>query len=376
MQVPGDPLPLVQQGRDVLRVPRFGEHQCQGGLGRVGLGRVQVAPSERGRADQPEEHQHPDPSTLRLHGCVQSGTELPHGVHPHRPRPVQGVHHQAVAVPQHRVRAPVRRHQGADQLVGGHAVDDLHHQVVAHPGEYQSRRVGVGHLAGRGRDLGEHVLLLGAGQQHGGDLLARPQPALPAFGRRVELGVLDRDGRRRGEGEHDVVVVVGEAPGLLRQVQVAEDAVAHPDGGAEERAHRRVTRGEAPEAGVAGEVVQAQRAVRRDGAEHPDRVRGPADQLRQALVDAALHEGGGPAPCVQNVDRRKGGTGQVGARRDETLQDRRQVQVRGQGERGLQQVGGRERAVAVVAAVLRPFRRRLRPVPRRGRHGVSCSCAG
>ena len=81
-------------------------------------------------------------------------------------------------------------------------------------------------------------------RQDARDLRRRSQPVLPTMRLLVEAGVLDRDAGGCRQGDHDVLVLLGEValPRLLRQVEVAEHLVADPDRDAEERAHRRVVR--------------------------------------------------------------------------------------------------------------------------------------
>ncbi len=84
------------------------------------------------------------------------------------------------------------------------------------------------------------------------DLLQQPRALL------VQPRVLDGGRGLRGEQHHDVLVVLGEvAPTqLLGEIEIAEHPSPADDGGAEERVHRRMVRGEAVGVGMAGEVGQ------------------------------------------------------------------------------------------------------------------------
>ncbi|GAA3244821.1 hypothetical protein GCM10020256_70940 [Streptomyces thermocoprophilus] len=166
-------------------------------------------------------------------------------------------------------------------VTGGGGAEGLAHEAAVHRqhqpavefglgagGEFDAERLRVlhrhGHRGeGRPGDLpgpfgeqAEHLGAFGAGHQAVRDLGGGPQPALPQPGLLVQAGVVDGDAGRDGEGgQHRLVLLVElEAAALLRQVQVAEDLVAHPDGDAEERVHRRVVRREAVGGGVLGQL--------------------------------------------------------------------------------------------------------------------------
>jgi len=241
---------------------------------------------------------------------------------------------------------PVARHHGTEQGVRAVAVDDLHDELAAHPGQDQHRGVRLGDLARRAGDALEGLVLVRAREQQRADLLARSQPVLARPGVGVELGVLDRDGGRGGEGEHDVDVGVLELGLLVGQVQVPEDLLVHAHRGAEERAHGRVARREALEGGVVAQVLEAQHPVVGDLAEHAHRVGGVGEHLRRGLRHAILHEGGRGALRVEHVDRRVLGVRELRGDLHEALQHARELEVRAEREDRPQQLEG---ALAVHA---------------------------
>ena len=125
----------------------------------------------------------------------------------------------------------------------------------------------------------------------------------------VEAGVLDHDTGRRGQGDHDVLVLVGEvdATGLLGQVQVPEDLVADPHRHPEERAHRRVVLREAVRRGVGGDVVEPDRPrVVDEQPEQPVPGRQGPDLDHLVLAHAVVDEG--PQPALRtDVQHAEGG---------------------------------------------------------------------
>ena len=150
------------------------------------------------------------------------------------------------------------------------------------------------------------------------DLRGRREPALPPRGLVVQPGVLDRDARRGGEGDHDLLVRDGEVvpADLLGEVEVAEHPVPDADRHAEERRHRRVVVGEAVRRGVLVDVVQSERLrVVDQQSEHAVPARQVADLGDQTLGHAVVDEGPQPAVGGQRRARRARRTGRPRARR-------------------------------------------------------------
>jgi two-component system response regulator DevR len=134
----------------------------------------------------------------------------------------------------------------------------------------------------------------------------------------VESGVLNGDPGRGREADHEFLVDVGEHLGgrLVGQIQVAEHLVAHADGHAQERSHRRMV-GREPEAvGMLAQIGQPQRLGVHDEATedpvpfgqvteepvraviYPDR-----DELRQTGASVVEHAERA-VTCIDQPDRR------------------------------------------------------------------------
>ena len=132
----------------------------------------------------------------------------------------------------------------------------------------------------------------------------------------VEPGVLHGDAGGDGQGLDDHLVVPGELVGadLVRQVQVAVDAVPDPDGRAEERGHGRVPGGEPRAGGVVGDHPDADRAgVGHEHAEDP--LAGGEGPLQEPPLVLGVESGGqevdgGAAPLVQHAEGPVPGAGQ------------------------------------------------------------------
>ena len=102
--------------------------------------------------------------------------------------------------------------------------------------------VGIGQLPHTLGDLGQGVMVIGhLGQEHPADVDRCGQPRLASPRLLVESSVLDRDARRRRQGQHHLLVLGGELVAQsIGQVEIAEDAVATADRHAQETAHRRM----------------------------------------------------------------------------------------------------------------------------------------
>ena len=154
----------------------------------------------------------------------------------------QGRRREALALGHHRPGAAAARHARAEEALALVADGQLDEQLPAHARAGRARRC---RRAATSRavdgDVLERLLLVDALEQHRGDVLPGAQPVLAPLRLGVQLGVGDGDAGRGGEGDDDVLVLLREAAGLLRQVELAEHARAD--------AHRRA-RGTTPSAGA------------------------------------------------------------------------------------------------------------------------------
>ncbi|OIQ75956.1 hypothetical protein GALL_423730 [mine drainage metagenome] len=326
MQVPRDPGALVVEHRLALDAARLGQHEGQRRLGREGTGQRQVDRLERRCAEPPQQDQHADTLAGGPHRCEQRRTVLgERRGDVVRRRQARGDLTRAVLEgrPDPRVVGEVQPEQPGVVRAG----DDLHDEVTTSSGQHQGARVRAVDLPRDGGDVREDVLLVGALQQHGGDLLPGGQPLLAATLDRVQLGVLDSDRCGSGQGEDDGLVVRVEPTGLLRQVQRPVPLAAHAHGRSEERAHRRVPRRKPPEGRVPGQVVESQHPHVGDLPEDPGRVRRMAQRRDGPLVDTALDERGRRTVIVHDVDRAVPRAGQRRARGDEPLEEAADVEV-------------------------------------------------
>ncbi len=213
-------------------------------------------------------------------------------------------------------------------LPGGHGHDQplLRRQPVRQRDE---RGVGGGQFTSQGRDVRQHLVRILAGQQRGGDLAGRLQPALPAAGLLEQAGVLDGHPGGGGQRLHDDLVVGGEvaAAAFLGQVQVAEHLVPDPHRHAQEGVHRGVVGREAVGVHVLADVVQPDRArVPDQGAEHAAPGRQVADPLPGGLVDARVDELLQHPVGSDHAERRVLRVGQPRGRLGDLPQRRRQLQ--------------------------------------------------
>ena len=348
MQLATDAVAVLQHREPLAVLTRPDDLQRQGGvLGEAGRqGGVQgvvvlgplAAPRQGERAVHllvgPQGHQHgrtearpaEDPRDVegpRVGRDVVDGDRGPGLHHDAGERMVQRQRLHRVGV---RLRARCRPQLEGGPVLAGHD-----------PGH-----VGAGNLAGPVRDRLQGVGSRVAGRQEGGDLRRRREPALPPRPLVVQAGVLDRDARRGGERDDDLLVAGREVAStrLLGEVEVAEDAVADPDRHPEERRHRRVVVGEAVGRGVLVDVVQPQRfRVVDEQSQHAVPARQVTDLVDQALGHAVVDEGAQPAvgglgehpECgVPRVD-------QLAGDRHDPLQHTVEAQPRGDRDHGVQQ---------------------------------------
>jgi hypothetical protein len=245
VQVAGDPVAVFEDGQPLPVVLRAGELQGHRGL-----------PGEHGH------HQHVGVAERRrvlgLGDPQYAEHVLAGGQRHQRDRPVLELRgkpgllggravlddHQRLPGAQHGAdQAGVQRDQVAAQRFGAQAGGHLQHQVrPALLDQRQDAQLRVGRGAGALGDQLQRLGRGGAGQQPGGDLGGRGQPARPPAGLLEQPGVLDRDAGRGRQRDHHLLVFLSEvaAAGLLAQVEVAEHLAADPDRNPEEGPHRRV----------------------------------------------------------------------------------------------------------------------------------------
>ena len=222
-----------------LLVPGDDEDTHVGVTGRKGEDRRRARSGRAGRRD------HLLPPRRGLSGGRRGEKDRlacgPH-VRPHRC-------HEPCAVAGRRRARAVRTHAGSYLEIA--LVTDDGHQACRGSAEGQSA---ASHEAQGG-------VLVPALQQELGDLGDGVRPLSLASAAVEQPRVLDRHTRRSGEGDEDRLVLLGEvaSPLLLGHVQVAEDLIADPDGGAEKGVHLGVVRGEPVGVGVLGDVLEPTR---------------------------------------------------------------------------------------------------------------------
>jgi hypothetical protein len=117
-------------------------------------------------------------------------------------------------------------------------------------------QIGLGNAQRAGDDL-EQDLFVVVGDQRASDLAGRVEPVAAAARLVIEARVLDGVAGGGGEGDHQVLVLGVEAAGQrIDHVQLTQDDAARPDRYREERAHRRLRRRDAVEAGINRHVVE------------------------------------------------------------------------------------------------------------------------
>jgi hypothetical protein len=194
----------------------------------------------------------------------------------------------------------------------------------------------------------EHAVEVGLAADRAGDRRGRLEaehgtlergPAL--LGALVEPRVLDRDARPVGEDHDRLLVGAREVPaaGLLGQVQVAPGLAADHHRDAEERVHRRMSRGEAVRARVVAHPVQPQRPrVVDERAEDPAAARRVADRPVRRRIDPGGEEPLEPAAAlVEDAERGVRRTGQLARRPEQLVEDGLEVEVRDERAAGAQE---------------------------------------
>ena len=150
---------------------------------------------------------------------------------------------------------------------------------------------------------------------------------------------------RRGERRHDVLVLLGEAAGLLGQVQVPEDASADAHRGTEER--DRATGGRAGCRGTPGARAasrEAQRAGLGDLAERAERDAAPCAGPRRPSPGTPVDTKAVDTPrSSTHGERPVPGSGELGGDLDEPLEHRGQLELAGDRHDGVDQVVVRDR---------------------------------
>ena len=234
-------------------------------------------------------------------------------------------------------------HRAARQLL--HAPDLLAGGRIA-AGEQLARRLGREHDAEQ---------LLGDGVVQ----LAREPVALlhdaQLAAALVQPGVLDRERGVRGQQRDQALVGVREAvrPGLVGEVERADDAPARHDRHAEERAHVRVRRGPpAAEARVRVDVAGAVGLGRlQHRAEHAVRPRQRAHRGDQLVAHPRRDEAGERALAVRDAERGVARAAQLARGVHEPLEHRLDLALGGEREHDVRErAEGRRVAAAEHAA--------------------------
>jgi hypothetical protein len=157
----------------------------------------------------------------------------------------------------------------------------------------------------------------------------------------VEPGVLDGHAGRSGQGDDQFFVDVAEHLGrlLVGEVEVPEHLVPHQDGDAQEGVHRRVV-GREPEAvGMLGQVGEPQR-LGLDDEQAEDAV--ALGQIADGGVGLAVEADGDEvrepgAGLVEDPESPEPGVDQFHGGGDDPLQHRPEIEVRADGEHGIDQ---------------------------------------
>jgi hypothetical protein len=224
------------------------------------------------------------------------------------------------------------RHTRPDEPLRGQPDRDVDAQsvLVVRVGQHHGHQVGAGDLLGALRDPPQRVdRRTLAGQHLPGDCGRRLQP-LPAQPRgRVQVGVVDRHRRGRGERLDEIHVLGGELPALtLGEVEVAEDLVPDADRHAEETVHRRMTGREPDRARIVADLPQPDRVrVVDERAQQPLAFREVADDVDRVGRHPAVDELGQPAAGRDHTECRVAGTHQLAGGFDDPAQHRRQVEA-------------------------------------------------
>ena len=218
---------------------------------------------------------------------------------------------------------PLETHPG--ELLPTLAVGCAHHEIAFVIRNRDQDEARLDELAQAGRHEVQEPGEIRLRDERVRDLVQRLELLQPARRRLVEPRVLDRDRGLGREQRRQLFVFVGErnASVLLGEVEVSVGDAAQEDRDAEERSHRRMVRGEADRARILRKVVEAQRLrVLDQRAEDPAATRKVADRGLRLRIDARDDELlERLAAGVDDAQRRIAGSGQLGGRLDDSLED-------------------------------------------------------
>ena len=224
-------------------------------------------------------------------------------------------------------RAPIELH--ADQVVAPRRRDDRERPLTV--GQCDQHEPRPDELPHPSRDEIEQRLELHLRREGGADLAEAFELAEPPRRRLVQARVLDRDRRLRRQQLRELLVLCREveAPGLLREVEVAVGDPAQHDRDAQERPHRWMVPGKPDRARIVGDVVQPERPRLADeDAQQAASSRQVADRSVRLLVDARGEEPLEPSSGrVDHPERGISRLGQPGRGLDDPLEQRVERQL-------------------------------------------------
>ena len=341
VQVAGDALAVLQDDELLAFVLGAGPLEGEGGLPGEARQQGRLLLVVLGPAVVLGDDQHAVQGVGPQQGSRQS---RPFG---HRSRPVRDgsqVVDQPVPFLGERARLLAgRRQELAHELgrAGRRAVGDLDRVarilVVVEQDQHQA---GTRHLAGPAGDEAQRLGAADGAEQHRGDLGGGGEPALAALGHGEQAGVVDRDTGGRGQGDHDLLVVVTELVGtlLLREVEVAEDLIPGAHRHTEEAVHRGMVGGEAEGPRVFGDVRQADRVrVGDEQTENAAPVREVADRRLGRGVDSVRDEVGQLLIGADDAERAVTGARERAGRLDDAVESAAQLEVGADPDHGVQQ---------------------------------------
>ncbi len=172
---------------------------------------------------------------------------------------------------------------------------------------------------------------VGARQERGRNLLQARSFELAAPPLLEQRRVVDRNAGGSCQHLHELLVDVSEHLGrlLVGEVEVAEDAVTHANGDAEEAVHRRMVRGEAHAGRVLADVGQAQRrGIHDQEPEDPESLGERSDASARLVLDAdgdELRKAG--TGVVEHAQRAVAGVDEGDRGLDDPLEHGRDVEV-------------------------------------------------
>ena len=237
VEVPADPVPVLQHRQPLLGLTGLRDPQREGSLPREARGQVRRHRAmDVGVFRRPERESAADPRRRRSPGAPRSrdrpvaSRSTTRGRPPARPRRCHGPR-------------PARRSRRRRARPSARATVPQASGPALRPATARTERSSVVDARDDPRDVGVRDLECAVGdrlqglvaggrlQQQGGDLRGRLEPGLSSGGLLVEARVLDRHAGRRGQRDRDRLVIGGEvgAVRLLGQVEVAEDTVPDPD---------------------------------------------------------------------------------------------------------------------------------------------------